>query len=123
MFNIFKSTIDMVREFHIKFCHSVKDEPDLSDIELAKFRISLIKEETRELEEALNNNDKLKVLDGLTDLQYVIDGTYIALGYEKLKMKAFREVHRSNMTKDFNGSMKPLKGPNYSPPNLKQFIE
>lgn len=112
----------MVWEFHNKFSHSIKDNPDLSDIELAKFRLSLIKEETKELEEAIIKNDKVKVLDGLTDLQYVLDGTYIALGFKKLKMPAFREVHRSNMTKDFNGAMKPLKGPKYSPPNLEKFI-
>lgn len=118
-----KNTIDMVWEFHNKFSHSIKDNPDLSDTDLAKFRLSLIKEEVSELEEALNNNDKVKVLDGLTDIQYVLDGTYIALGFKDLKQKAFEEVHNSNMSKDFNGSMKPLKGPNYIPPNLAQFIK
>lgn len=123
MFNIFKSTIQMVKEFHKKYGHPISDNVDISNLELAKFRLSLIKEETLELEEAINNNDKVKVLDGLTDIQYVLDGTYLAFGLEKLKRKAFIEVHESNMSKDDNGNLKPLKGPNYRPPNLKQLIK
>lgn len=50
-------------------------------------------------------------------------------GFDKILIQAFEEVHRSNMSKlDENG--KPIyredgkitKGPNFFPPNLKQFL-
>ena len=49
--------------------------------------------------------------------------------FDKIFCEAFEEVHRSNMSKLKNGKAifredgKILKGKNYFPPNLKQFIE
>lgn len=66
-------------------------------------RIHLLTEELAELVEGLAARDAVAVLDALTDLQYVLDGTYVTLGMSDLKMKAFREVHRSNMNKLVDG--------------------
>ena len=73
----------------------------------------------------------LAALDGLVDLQYVLDGAFLSLGLHKVKADAFAEVHRSNMSK-LGADGKPvrresdgkvLKGPNFFQPNLQQFIE
>ena len=51
-------------------------------------------------------------------------------GFGEILFQAFSEVHRSNMSKkNKNGVIlrrqdgKVIKGPDYFPPNLKQFLE
>lgn len=120
-----KSTIEQVREFHQKFVV----EPGINPAKIAACRITLLQEELDELSDAIEQGDVLETLDALTDLQYVLDGTYIIFGLDELKDKAFEEVHRSNMSK-LGGDGKPilredgkiLKGPNYFKPNLTQFL-
>lgn len=88
---------------------------------VAFLRIALIQEELIELALGILIGNPVTVLDGLTDLQYVLDGTYLACGLQDYKDTAFREVHRSNMTKDPNLTSpegKIQKGFNYEPPDL-----
>ena len=74
-------------------------------------RIQLIHEELTELAEAFVECDRVKVLDALTDLEYVVNGGYVALDFAKYKEAAFKAVHESNMSKlDENG--KPIIAPN-----------
>jgi len=120
-----KTTLEQVKEFHHKFV----EEPGLDIKTIRDVRPTLIKEEFDELIEAINCDDRLGILDALTDLQYVLDGTYIAFGLDHVKEVAFAEVHRSNMSKlgrdgkpIFRADGKVLKGDRYSPPNLGQFI-
>lgn len=90
-------------------------------------RVGLMAEELGETVEGFANGDIVEVLDGLADLQYVVDGTWLALGLGDVKEAAVAEVHRSNMTKLVDG--KPVISPagkvqkpaNWSPPNLRQF--
>jgi predicted HAD superfamily Cof-like phosphohydrolase len=91
-------------------------------------RLHLLQEELAELAEAMANGDLVATLDALVDLQYVLSGTVLSLGFASVFEQAFKEVHRSNMSKLEDG--KPLKndagrvvkGKNYSPPNLEQFV-
>lgn len=90
---------------------------------------SLLREEVDELEEALNKRDTVGVLDALTDIQYVLDGAYLNLGFKDFKVKALLEVHRSNMSKlgvdgkpIYREDGKVLKGPHYSPPDLRGIL-
>lgn len=123
-----KTTIEQVKEFHEAFGVKNHAMPNINSSETNLLRISLIDEELRELSAALADGDKVGVLDALTDLQYVLDGAYLQLGYAHLKDAAFAEVHRSNMSK-LGADGKPirradgkvLKGPGYTPPNLAQF--
>lgn len=71
--------------------------------------------------------DPVETTDALADLTYVITGMALVLGLPIVP--ALDEVHRSNMSKlgedgqpilSADGKIK--KGPNYSPPNLKQFF-
>lgn len=124
-------TLEKVREFHDTYGVAVKDVPDLSDDGISALRLTLLQEELDELREALAAGDAVEVLDALTDLQYILDGTYLSLGFHRLKQAAFAEVHRSNMSKlGADGrpiyrepDRKVLKGPNYTPPDLVAVLD
>ena len=126
-----KNTIDMVEEFHDTYGLPVHGSPDLSCEQTKQLRINLLQEELNELKEALENNDPLETLDALIDLQYVLDGAFLSFGLQDVKMAAFEEVHRSNMSKlgeDGKPIRRPedgkvMKGPNYFRPDLAQFIK
>lgn len=126
-----RTTLEQVREFHETYCLSVKDTPDLSDPKTNQLRINLLAEELEELQEAIADNDPVEVLDALIDLQYVLDGAFLSLGFHDVKDAAFNEVHRSNMSKlgaDGKPIVRPddgkiLKGPDFFEPDMAQFIK
>lgn len=93
-------------------------------------RLQLIQEELAELAAGFISRDPVECLDALTDLSYVVDGTYLTTGLAQFKVPALREVHRSNMSKlDADG--KPIisdagrvvKSDRYSPPDLGRVLE
>ena len=93
-----------------------------------RLRLDLIKEELNELEQAMKSKDLKEVADALTDILYVTYGAGCAYGIDL--DKCFKEVQRANMSKlgsdgkpIYNEKGKVMKGPNYSEPNLKQFLE
>lgn len=140
-----KTTLEMVKEFHEKFGHPVRDamvwswKGDTTTSPLIELRLELLKEELNELANSLRSEHSLnhtreelnaEVLDALCDLQVVLDGAFLALGFWKVKQQAMEEVHRSNMSKlgadgkpIYRADGKILKGPNYTPPNLEQFVK
>lgn len=92
-------------------------------------RLQLIVSEVAELAQALADEDVVETLDALTDITYVVDGSYDSFGLAPLKMIAFTEVHESNMSKlgddgkpILNSSGRVVKGPNYVPPNLDKIV-
>ena len=124
-------TLAMVREFHDKFelTSHISDAPRHLPLDVALMCVQALVEETGELAHALGKRDLVGVLDALCDLQYFLDGTFIACGLSDVKVAAVAEVHRSNMTKlwpdgrprrDTSGRV--MKGPDYEPPVLEQFI-
>ena len=122
------SNFSKVGVFMKTFGQEVKDKPSFSTDKINKLRLDLIKEELNELAEAMKNRDLLEVADALTDILYVTYGAGHAFGINL--DKCFEEVQNSNMSKlDNNGKPiyndkgKVMKGPNYSEPNLKQFVE
>ena len=119
------NTLALVEQFHRIFGHPVRTSPCIDDAQLNKLRVDLIREEADELATALTEGNLVEVLDALTDLQYVLDGAYLAFGLARFRDLAFIEVHASNMSKlADDGSPirrkdgKILKGPNYREPNL-----
>lgn len=126
-----KTTLERVQIFHETYDLPVKDKPDISDERTNALRVGLLREEVDELQEALEKGDIVEVLDALTDIQYVLDGAYLSFGLHHLKEIAFNEVQRSNMSKlDEDGKPivresdgKIMKGPNYSPPDIAQFLQ
>ena len=67
------------------------------DPKLVNLRLSLIKEEVQELEDAIKNHDMPEVIDALADILYVVYGAGVSFGINL--DKAFDIVHRSNMSK------------------------
>tara|TARA_Y100000389_G_scaffold203848_1_gene253737 strand:+ start:2711 stop:3298 length:588 start_codon:yes stop_codon:yes gene_type:complete len=68
-----------------------------SNKELVNQMYSLIDEETKELREAIDNNDVVEIRDALADILYVTYGMGFRLG---IKMDSdFEIVHSSNMSK------------------------
>ena len=123
-----KTTLDQVREWHENFNAPVLDAPALPEGR-RELRLSLLEEEIKELREAVEAGDMVEVLDALCDIQYVLDGAFLEFGLHLVKYTAFAEVQASNMSK-LGEDGKPilredgkiLKGPNFRPPNLAQFL-
>jgi predicted HAD superfamily Cof-like phosphohydrolase len=125
-----KTTIEQVEEFHKAFGVANAYKPNVEDDKVNQLRLELLVEELEELADALDDGDPVATLDALTDLQYVLDGAYLTLGFAHVKERAFAEVHRSNMSKlgsdgkpILSESGKVLKGEHYFKPNLKQFVD
>ena len=121
------SNFEKVNTFMTTYGQEVKESASFPDENIVKLRLQLIKEELEELEQALNDKNLLEVADALTDTLYVTYGAGHSFG---INLDAcFEEVQRSNMSKldedgkpIFNEYGKVMKGPNFSKPNLKQFI-
>lgn len=125
--------------FQKAFNSTFNEIPTLLKDEDYVLRYNLLKEENEEYLEACRNNDKVGILDALTDQLYIVLGTIVSHGMQHIIEKAFEEVHASNMSKlDENGkpiingengvfdSSRPkgkiLKSKNFFEPNLKQFL-
>ena len=121
------SNFEKVKNFMTTYGQEVKESASFPDENIIKLRLKLIKEELEELEQALNDKNLLEVADALTDILYVTYGAGHSFG---INLDAcFKEVQRSNMSKldedgkpIYNEYGKVMKGPNFSKPNLKQFI-
>lgn len=122
------TTVEQVAEFHKAFGVAVRSWPDLSDKGVNQLRYDLLLEEVTELGVALIEQDPVATLDALVDIQYVLDGAFLALGFYKVKDAAFREVHSANMRKLTDGRPvkredgKILKPRGWQPPDLSKFV-
>ena len=117
-----------VKTFMETFGQMVRTNPQFPDGKTMQLRYDLIKEELNELEQAMKSKDLKEIADALTDILYVTYGAGFAYGIDL--DKCFKEVQRANMSKlgkdgkpIFNEKGKVMKGPNYSEPNLKKFLE
>ena len=117
-----------VRTFMETFRQIVVTKPQFPDNKTMQLRYDLIKEELDELKQAMKDKNLKEIADALTDILYVTYGAGFAYGINL--DKCFKEVQRANMSKlgadgkpIYNEKGKVRKGPNYSEPNLKQFVE
>jgi len=80
-------TAALVEQFTIAFGQPAYAVPTACDQKTGLLRLHLIQEELSELTLALAAMDPVEALDAMTDLQYVIDGTYVSFGLtEKLDL-------------------------------------
>ena len=117
-----------VREFHRAFGIAAPNSATgiVADA-VRKSREALMREELRELINAMSDEEVVAIADGLADLLYVVFGTAVAYGIPIDDV--FAEVHESNMTKlDEHGRPvvgkdgKRLKGPFYRPPDIESLL-
>lgn len=92
-------TLTSVAEFHKTFKHPIVASPAIPSEQRCKLRVSLIAEELKELEDAINNQDIVEVADALCDIQYVLSGAILEFGLADKFKALFDEVQRSNMSK------------------------
>ena len=93
------SSLNQVAEFHTTFQHPIQPEPIIPAKQRANLRVSLLAEELKELQEAIDNDDLIEVAEALCDLQYVLAGAILEFGMGRKFKDLFDEVHRSNMSK------------------------
>ena len=122
------TNFEKVGLFMKTFGQEVKNKTELSTEKINLLRISLIKEELEELQQAMHENNILEVADALTDILYVTYGAGHAFGINL--DKCFNEVQEANMSKlgengkpIYNENGKVMKGPNYFKPELSKFIK
>ena len=122
------SNFEDVKKFMDTFGQIVRTKPQFPNDKTIQLRFDLIKEELNELEQAIKTRNLKEIADALTDILYVTYGAGYAYGINL--DKCFKEVQRANMSKlgnngkpIYNEKGKVMKGPNYSKPNLKQFVE
>jgi|TARA_B110000881_G_scaffold58591_1_gene50215 predicted HAD superfamily Cof-like phosphohydrolase len=122
------SNFKEVKIFMETFGQMVRVKPQFPDEKTMQLRLDLIKEELNELEDAMKTKNLKEIADALTDILYVTYGAGYAYGIDL--DKCFQEVQRANMSKlgndgkpIFNEKGKVMKGPNYTAPDLKKFVE
>lgn len=120
----------MLEEFHRVFGAHMETTPTAQlSPETIALRVSLIQEELDEYREAAEAGDLVEIADALSDLMYVVLGTYVAHGLQEVAEPLFAEVHRSNMSKlDAAGAVlyradgKVLKSDRWTPPDLAAIL-
>ena len=121
------TNFERVVAWHKLFGVPCPTKPGFPSVERQWLRTDLIDEELDELDVAITNKDLVGVADALADLLYVVYGTAAEFGLPIDDI--FKEVHRSNMSKAgpdgpiYREDGKVLKGPDYSPPVIEQFLE
>jgi predicted HAD superfamily Cof-like phosphohydrolase len=152
--------LEQVADFHNTFQHPVLESPQIPNEARCKLRVSLLAEELKEFEQAIQDKDLVAAADALCDMQFVLAGAVLEFGMKEMFEDMFDEVYRSNMSKaclspeeaestiqayktaslmrtppemhyeEKDGKFlvyrtedrKTLKSINYSPADLKQFI-
>ena len=92
-------SLNQVAEFHRTFKAPILETPQIPTADRCKLRVSLIAEELKELQEAIDNQDLVEVADALCDIQYVLSGAVLEFGLGDKFVDLFNEVQRSNMSK------------------------
>jgi predicted HAD superfamily Cof-like phosphohydrolase len=91
----------VTEEFMKNFGQTVFNTPQMDifdrDPKTVDLRLKLIREEVRELYEAMQANDMVETIDALGDILYVVYGAGGAFGIDL--DQAFDLIHKSNMTK------------------------
>jgi NTP pyrophosphatase (non-canonical NTP hydrolase) len=95
----FEKVVDFNYQFGVLPSKELVPKPDIiqKNPQLVEFCLKLIREEMKELEHAVNNNDYVETVDALADLTYVIFGMSSRIGVNL--DKAFDLVHENNMSK------------------------
>lgn len=93
--------ISEVEEFNKVFGKPNNYNPTIpNDKKLIDFVVDFIREETQELEDAINDRDIIEVADAIADLLYVaIGNATLVFGLKDRLIEIFQEVHASNMSK------------------------
>ncbi|CAK0809642.1 unnamed protein product [Prorocentrum cordatum] len=95
--NFRKVTEEFMRGFGEEVAYAPRMDVFESDPKTVNLRLSLIREEVRELVEAVQAKDMVETIDAMADILYVVYGTGGAFGIDL--DRAFCLIHESNMSK------------------------
>lgn len=140
---------EQIRDFMVKAGQATPDKPVIPPAQVRALRLNLIAEELLELATALGcemeasnlhgttgtvyvtqvreptEKDLVEAYDAILDLLVVVIGSGVAMGTNLAP--GWDEVHRSNMSKFIDGHKREdgkwIKGPSYTPANLKPIID
>ena len=143
-----QDALDSVRQFHIKMGAPISLSPTLltcdwtaaavlaervgilasetmtaaSEDDVLLRRASMVLEEFAEWLAAHAKGDLLVAADAWADRAYVLFGDAVAAGLPAVAL--FKEVHRSNITKEPDPSRtgKAIKGAKYQPPDIRKAL-
>lgn len=95
----FEKIVDFNTQFGVMASSELIPKPNIikEDPKTVEFCLKLIREEMKELEEAVVNDDFVEVIDALGDILYVVGGMSARLGVNL--DKAFDLIHQNNMEK------------------------
>ena len=116
-----KEDLDLVKEFHEKFGSPVLNKPSLIPQDRSDLRYKLMKEEVEEYLLGVQNGDLENIAKELADILYTVYGTILEHGLQDKMEEVFKEVHRSNMSKDWD-EKKMKKGASYFEADIKSIL-
>ncbi|MCA9360415.1 nucleoside triphosphate pyrophosphohydrolase family protein [Candidatus Kaiserbacteria bacterium] len=117
-----KKQLDLVHEFHEKCRAGVGNQPQLISDQTSLNRYKMMREEVEEYLEGTQKKDLPNIAKELCDILYSTYGTILEHGLQDKMEEIFEEVHKSNMTKEFN-PIKAIKGKEYKKANLDKFFK
>lgn len=128
-----KPTDDLARELHERYDLERPELLDLNpDKDLIRLRLGLVREEAKEVFEelealiaarrtAMRYMILVRLAKELADLRMALEGTAVSFGIDLEAV--YREVHRSNMTKDAHpDGGKLVKGRSYVPADVERAL-
>lgn len=113
---------ELVRQFHKKFKIPILDKPSLIPKDRSDLRYKLIKDEVEEYPLGVKDGDLENIAKELADILYGVYGTILEHGLQDKFEEIFEEVHKSNMSKDYN-EYKMVKGQGYFKADVKKILE
>lgn len=95
----FQKVVDFNFNFGVLESRTLVPKPDIitKDPQQVEFCLKLIREEMKELEQAVKDNDYIETVDALMDILYVVNGMAARIGVDA--DAAFDLVHVNNMSK------------------------
>jgi len=93
----FQKVVEFNKTFGVPVFDNIQKEVFTQNPDLVTLRLELIREEVKELEEALNKGDMVETIDALSDILYVVYGAGASFGINL--DQTFQMVHDSNMSK------------------------
>lgn len=117
-----KKELSLVTEFHKKFGSPVLEAPALIPKDRTDFRHRLMAEEVLEYKEGVEKGDLENIAKELADILYATYGSILEHGLQDKMDEIFTEVHRSNMSKEYN-EYKATKGKYYFPADIKSILK
>ena len=124
-----KEQLKHVETFHNAFLQENGKEPRTLIEDEYMLRYRLMDEENREYLDACREDNIVEIADALGDQLYILCGTILKHGLQHKIEEVFNEIQRSNMSKlgedgkpIFRGDGKILKGPGYTPPDIRSIL-